>query len=65
MTMEKLEEITDQFGFIRIHKGYLVNYRFIQHVSSTEVTLSDGIKLPIGRSKAPEVKKKYLKLIGN
>lgn len=65
MTMEKLEEITDKFGFIRIHKGYLVNYRFIQHVSASEVTLSDGKKLPIGRSKAPEVKKKYLLLIGN
>lgn len=64
MTMEKLEDLTEPFGFIRVHKGYLVNYTFIQHVSATDVTLSDGTTIPIGRSKAPEVKVKYLSLIG-
>ena len=64
MTMEKLEAITEPFGFIRVHKGYLVNYIFIQHISATEVTLSDGTRIPIGRSKTPEVKVKYLSLIG-
>ena len=64
MTMDKLEEITGPHGFIRIHKGYLVNYQFIQHLSSTIATLQDGTELPIGRSKASEVKMKYLNLIG-
>lgn len=64
MTMDKLEEMTAPYGFIRIHKGYLVNYQFIQHLSSTVVTLQDGTQLPIGRSKVGEVKLKYLSLIG-
>lgn len=64
MTMDKLEEITGDYGFIRIHKGYLVNYQYIQHLSSTLATLQSGKQLPIGRSKGSEVKMKYLSLIG-
>jgi len=64
MTMEKLESMAEPFGFIRIHKGYLVNYQYIQHLSSSEATLQDGTRLPIGRSKIGEVKMKYLSLIG-
>lgn len=64
MTMNKLEEITAESGFIRIHKGYLVNYQYIQHLSSSVATLQNGKQLPIGRSKGGEVKMKYLSLIG-
>lgn len=64
MTMEKLEAATRPHDFIRIHKGYLVNYRFIQRISATTVTLLDGTQLPIGRSKAAEVKSKYLSILG-
>lgn len=64
MTMDKLEEMAEPFGFIRIHKGYLVNFQAIQHISTTVATLQDGTELPIGRSKVGEVKMKYLTLIG-
>ena len=64
MTMERLEQMTAPYGFIRVHKGYLVNYIYIQRVSSAEVTLVDGTEIPIGRSKVGEVKVKYLTLIG-
>ena len=64
MTMEKLEQMTIPFGFIRVHKGYLVNYLYIQRVSTGAVTLVDGTEIPIGRSKVGEVKVKYLTLIG-
>lgn len=64
MTMDKLESIAEPFGFIRIHKGYLVNYQYIQHLSTSTAQLQDGIELPIGRSKVGEVKMKYLSLIG-
>ena len=64
MTMEKLEQMTEPYGFIRIHKGFLVNYLFIHRVTATEITLTNGTAIPIGRSKAGEVKAKYLALIG-
>ena len=65
MTMEKLEEMLESDGFIRIHKGYLVNFQFVQRIHSNQVTLQDGIILPIGRSKMEEVKRKYISLLGN
>ena len=64
MTMERLEQMTVPYGFIRVHKGYLVNYLYIQRVSTSAVTLIDGTEIPIGRSKVGEVKVKYLTLIG-
>lgn len=63
MTMEKLEEKMKPYGFIRIHKGYLVNYRFIRRIDTSQLVLMDGTVLPIGRSKAQDVRGQYLALI--
>lgn len=60
MTMDKLEELLEPHGFIRIHKGYLVNSQFIQRIQNTALSLRDGTELPIGRSKMGEVKSKFL-----
>lgn len=63
MTMEKLEEKMKPYGFIRIHKGYLVNYRFIRRIDTSQVLLMDGVTLPIGRSKVQDVRRDYLALL--
>lgn len=63
MTMEKLEEMMRPHGFIRIHKGYLVNYRLIRRIDTSDLTLMDGTVLPIGRSKTQEVRTQYLALL--
>lgn len=63
MTMNKLEEDTAEYGFIRIHKGYLVNYRYIQRIYYDKLVLRDGKELPIGRSKINEVKDQFLTLL--
>ena len=64
MTMDKLEQITRPHGFIRVHKGFLVNYQFIHRVTASEVILSDGASIPVGRSKAGEAKARFLALVG-
>lgn len=61
--MEKLESELEPFGFIRIHKGMLVNYRFISRILVGEVELADGEKLPLSRRKATEIKQRYLELL--
>lgn len=41
-SMQELEkELTPQ-GFLRIHKGYLLNYRFIRRIGDNEVSLTSG-----------------------
>lgn len=64
LTMDKLEEALESRGFIRIHKGYMVNCRFIQRIQNTTLSLRDGVELPIGRSKMGEVKSKFLLHMG-
>lgn len=44
------------YGFIRIHQGFLVNVRSIYSINSREVTLDDGSKLPISRKKVDDIK---------
>ena len=56
-TMGKLEEQFYQKGFIRIHKSFFVNKRYIAEAFTTKVILSTGEELPVGR-----VYKKNLKV---
>lgn len=62
-TMGELEEELSGEGFIRIHKGYLVNYRFIQMIEGGEVLLSTGERLPMSRRKDRETKDRLMELV--
>lgn len=50
-------------GFIRIHRSYVVNHRFIYSLNRTEVELDDGTLLPIGRSKHTAVQQEFHRLV--
>lgn len=65
MTMDKLEELLEPVGFIRVHKGYLVNYLYIQKIQTNQITLKGGAEIPVGRSKVKEVKSRFLSLMEN
>lgn len=57
-TMKKYDECLKQKGFIRIHKSYLVNFRYINSVEKNDVILICGEKLPLSRNRIYEVRKK-------
>ncbi len=59
-SMQELEEELSGFGFLRIHKGYLVNYRFIRRIGEDEVVLTDDQRLPVSRRKHQEVRDQYM-----
>ncbi len=62
-TMGELEEELSGEGFIRIHKGYLVNYRFIQVVDGGDVVMTTGERLPVSRRKERETKERLLECV--
>lgn len=62
-SMNYLDDNVKKFGFIRIHKRYLVNYEHIQMIGNKEVIMDNGDKLPIARRKLQEVREEYLKLL--
>ena len=45
MTMDELDKRINKFGFIRVHKSFLVNYRFIDSICGNDVILNNEIKI--------------------
>lgn len=60
--MKLLEEELAPEGFLRIHKGYLVNHVYIASIRTGEVVLDDGVSLPIRRGATQEIRSAYLAL---
>lgn len=62
-TLAALEKQLEPKGFIRIHKGFLMNGEKLHVLKADAVIMEDGTTLPIGRSYAEEVKKKVMLLM--
>ena len=62
-TMYEMEEKVADGGFIRIHKGYLVNNAFIGRISGESVVLKNGTSLPISRRKLKDVHQEHMQLL--
>lgn len=55
---EKMDVLESQLGedFVRCHKSFLVNMKYIHSVDGKEITLLDGRKIAISRKKSNETK---------
>jgi len=62
-TLSALEKRLEPKGFIRIHKGFLINGEKMHIMKSDSLEMEDGTLLPIGRSYGDEVKKKIMVLL--
>lgn len=62
-SMHKLEERLSEMGFLRIHKGYLVNYQFIRRLKDTCAVLTNGEEIPMSRLRVQEIRNQYLELM--
>lgn len=62
-SLHELEQQLIPMGFIRIHKGFAVNYRYIQKITSRSVLLDNGQVLPIGRDRLTSARETYLALM--
>ena len=60
--LSDLEKQLVPHGFIRIHKSYLVNYRFIKSISSASILLDNGRLLPASRIRLNEIKNTFRRL---
>ena len=59
-TLNELEKMLAPHGFLRIHKGYLVNMAYIQTLQSTGARLNTGESIPVGAHRYREIKQRYL-----
>ena len=60
--MGDLESKLNEHGFIRFHKGYLVNYLFIRQIGTNEVSLTNNKTLPMSNKRKDEIMEKYLSI---
>lgn len=58
--MGELEGKLKENGFIRVHKGYLVNYLFIRMIGTNEVKLTNNKVLPLSSKRKDEIMEEYL-----
>ncbi|MFA6861578.1 MAG: LytTR family DNA-binding domain-containing protein [Bacilli bacterium] len=61
LTMDYFENKLNNKGFIRVHKGFLVNIAFIRVINDDAVILTDGRNLLISKRKVVEIRKEYLR----
>ena len=60
-TITSVENTLSGCGFIRIHKGFLINQAAVRLWGSEQVQLSSGSMLPIGKSYAKIAKEQFLR----
>jgi DNA-binding LytR/AlgR family response regulator len=59
LTMKDIAVRLEPYGFIRVHKSYLVNAPFVQKATDTECLLTTGVSIPIGISYRQQVRSKF------
>lgn len=59
-TLSELERDLSDHRFLRTHKSYLVNYRFIHRLGAGQVVLEGGAVLPVSRYRAAEVRRLFV-----
>ena len=59
--MTAVENALEQQGFIRIHKGFLVNQAYVKSLNSDVANLTDGTVLPMGKTYVDEAKDKLMR----
>lgn len=57
-----VEKELEKYNFVRIHRSYIVNLRYVNKVLSKEVTVGDKV-LPVSRNYKEKLKEEYLKYI--
>lgn len=60
-TLLAVENALSDSGFVRIHKGFLVNQSAVRRLTPEEADLRNGAKLPIGRSYAETARKRLMR----
>ena len=63
--LDNIEKELQKYRFLRIHKGFLVNTKYIESISNYRVLLKDGRILPVPRDKYQKVKERYYEIMGD
>ncbi len=60
-TITAVENALSTSGFVRIHRGFLVNQSAVKKLSAEEAELINGVRIPIGKNFAQEAKARLMR----
>ena len=55
--------LTEGCGFLRVHKSYLVNYRYIKSINAKSVVISNDDEIPISHGRKTEIQDNFMELL--
>lgn len=61
--MNDCEMEINKKDFCRVHKSYIVNFRYIKTINQKEVILNGNIKIPVARGKCNLIKGAYIEYL--
>lgn len=56
-----MEALREEPGFMRCHRSYLVNLKYVREIRRSGITLDDGRRLPVSRSAYPEASEAFIR----
>ena len=59
ITLDHFQMLYESVGFLRIHKSYIVNYRYIYEINKNSLIITTSDEIPISRHRVPLVKQQY------
>lgn len=60
-TMSAVQGALEPQGFVRVHRGFLVNQAVVELLGTDELKLADGSSIPIGRNYGEAAKKQIMR----
>ena len=57
--LDQIEERLEGFGFLRVHKSYLVNQKHIRQICNYRILLDTGEEIPVPRSRYQQTKEAF------
>ena len=60
-TLSAIENALSDSGFVRIHKGFLVNQSSVRRLTPEEADIRNGAKLPIGRTYSEAARRRLMR----
>jgi DNA-binding LytR/AlgR family response regulator len=64
-SLSQIESFAKEFGFIRVHKSYLVNYRYIENINAKSLVMINRCEIPISHGKKTEIQEQFMELLRN
>lgn len=58
-SLTDLEKQLNPFGFVRTHKSYLVNCRYVSWIGSRRIMLDDRTQIPLSRYRVAAVRERF------